>query len=293
MKNAMLKVSVTFIVVIIAIFAGLMYASANQETDKTSVIEQEIMYMDSKLTMLVNLMNNIELQNYQVAVTKIEEEESETSSKEQEKTQEKQSEEDSGENSEENKQESQLSRMEQALISVDEGETNWEMIQGEAEVFYSSWATIVLNLNDIGVSNEKILEYSNYQDEAIIGIKNKDKQKALENLSNAYSLLYDFMQNTEIEDTKKEAIRAKGCIISSYANVEKDDWEEVQNQVGNAEVIFVNLVNDAEKLKEPQKFNINKTYILIGELKNSLNLKDKEIFFIKYKNILEEMNTFI
>ena len=162
MKNAMLKVSVTFIVVIIAIFAGLMYASANQETDKTSVIEQEIMYMDSKLTMLVNLMNNIELQNYQVAVTKIEEEESETSSKEQEKTQEKQSEEDSGENSEENKQESQLSRMEQALISVDEGETNWEMIQGEAEVFYSSWATIVLNLNDIGVSNEQILEYSNY-----------------------------------------------------------------------------------------------------------------------------------
>ena len=86
MKNAMLKVGITFVVVIIAIFAGLMYASANQETDKTAVVEQEIMYMDSKLTMLVNMLNNIELQNYQVSVTKIEEEESETSSKEQEKT---------------------------------------------------------------------------------------------------------------------------------------------------------------------------------------------------------------
>lgn len=37
------------------------------------------------------------------------------------------------------------------------------------------------------------------------------------------------------------------------------------------------------------KYNVNKAYMMIEELQNAINLKEKEIFLIKYKNLLEEL----
>ena len=39
------------------------------------------------------------------------------------------------------------------------------------------------------------------------------------------------------------------------------------------------------------EYKVNKTYILVKELQNSLNLQDKEVFYMKYKNLLESINT--
>ena len=44
-----------------------------------------------------------------------------------------------------------------------------------------------------------------------------------------------------------------------------------------------------ESNQDGSKYNINKAYIMINELKNSVNLKDNEVFLIKYKNLLEEL----
>ena len=52
-------------------------------------------------------------------------------------------------------------------------------------------------------------------------------------------------------------------------------------------------MNNIGKEGEKKKYNINKTYILLEELKNSLSKKDTEIFYIKYKNLLEEINVLI
>ena len=34
---------------------------------------------------------------------------------------------------------------------------------------------------------------------------------------------------------------------------------------------------------------INKAYVIINELQNAINLEDTDIFLIKYKNLLEEL----
>ena len=36
-------------------------------------------------------------------------------------------------------------------------------------------------------------------------------------------------------------------------------------------------------------YKVNKCYVLLNELENSMDLKDKEIYYIKYKNLLEEL----
>ena len=41
---------------------------------------------------------------------------------------------------------------------------------------------------------------------------------------------------------------------------------------------------------ENNEVNINKSYILIKDLQNSSNNTDKDIFYIKYKNLIEQLN---
>ena len=60
---------------------------------------------------------------------------------------------------------------------------------------------------------------------------------------------------------------------------------------GKAEGKFLEILNNVSKDKDQRKYNINKTYILIEELKNSLSKKDKQLYYVKYKFLIEELNT--
>ena len=64
----------------------------------------------------------------------------------------------------------------------------------------------------------------------------------------------------------------------------------MQIEITKAENIFASLVNDARFVEDKRKYNINKAYVLIGEMKNSLDTKDTDIFYVKYKNTIEELN---
>ena len=139
----------------------------------------------------------------------------------------------------------------------------------------------------------KIVEFSNTLDQVLINIKLKDKGKVSQNLANMYAILPEFMKNSDIDKVKKDVISTKINIIRAYSFIDIDEWENVQKEVINAEKKMVNIMNEISTTESQKKFNVNKSYILIEELKNSLPLQDKEIFYIKYKNVLEELNTLI
>ena len=96
-----------------------------------------------------------------------------------------------------------------------------------------------------------------------------------------------------MDEIKKSVIQTKRHIINAYAYIETESWDEIEKEVSSAENKFAKIVNDISKENNKRKFSINKSYILIGELKNSLSTKDKEIFYIKYKNLLEGLDTLI
>ena len=87
-------------------------------------------------------------------------------------------------------------------------EANWNWIQGEMEVFFSVWPSIVLDLQEINVDGSNITEFSNTLDESLINIKNKDKEKTAQSLAKLYNFLPDFINSTEMECIKKNAPRS-------------------------------------------------------------------------------------
>ena len=49
------------------------------------------------------------------------------------------------------------------------------------------------------------------------------------------------------------------------------------------------IVTNIGQEEKHSKYNINKSYIIINEMQNAVTLKDRNIFLIKYKNLLEEL----
>ena len=113
------------------------------------------------------------------------------------------------------------------------------------------------------------------------------------NLARLYNIIPEFANYTAIDEIKKNTLQMKKYVINAYANVNSDNWETTIGETDKAERAFMQTMNNIGKEEERKKYNINKAYILLEELKNSLSKKDTEIFYIKYKNLLEEINVLI
>lgn len=153
--NIIIKIAILIAVIALGVFAWIMYSNAKEDNqnDKKDKIEKEIEYLDAKLTSLINALNGIQLENYKVTISKIQEEEEESNSGE---SQQENSEKSGKEQEEEgtSSKETKITKVEMEL-TAEEKEANWEWIQGETEVFYSVWATIVLDLYDIDTEPRK------------------------------------------------------------------------------------------------------------------------------------------
>lgn len=167
------------------------------------------------------------------------------------------------------------------------GDIDWNLIRNETEMLYSIWTSMVLDLYDIGVESDKIVGFSNSLDDALISIKKEEKMASTLKIAKLYGYITEFANKTEIEEMKKKAFETKRHIVNSYAYVETGKWDKVSEEVQNSEEKFSEILNNIDKENEQKKFNINKIYIMIQELKSSLWTEEKEIYHLKYKNLIE------
>lgn len=286
--NNLAKVIITLAIIAGIVFAFNIFSNAENTESIEEKDEEEVKYLDTKLLSLINYLNNIDLQNYKLVLTKIESESSESSSSSK-KEQKNNEQEDSTENGTDEKEKT-LSKMEQETIVTNEGEVNWKTIEGEIEVLSATWPTIVLDLYKLDVSSEDIMKFSNDLDQAITQVKNKDKALACMYFAKLYGYLPTFLNKSNPEEIRRDALEAKSYIVNAYAYAETENWDKMRSEIEKAENVFSSLVNDAKYVNDKRMYNINKIYILIEELKNSLVTKDTGIFYLKYKNTIEELN---
>ena len=60
-------------------------------------------------------------------------------------------------------------------------------------------------------------------------------------------------------------------------------------EIKKAEEAFNNVMTDVNFINE-KNYNVNKTYVSLKELQNSISLNDPDVFYIKYKTFMEEIN---
>ena len=119
-------------------------------------------------------------------------------------------------------------------------------------------------------------------------IKAEDKVKAVESIAKLYSYIPKYAEGVASEIKVTNLYKTKSSILNACAAIEKDNFELVKTELSNAEQAFLPILNNLS-MEDKNQSSFNKIYILIKELQTSVNNKDKDIFYIKYKNIIQEI----
>lgn len=316
MNNKIKKSVILMIIFSILTISLTGCASQDENQIMNEKLGREIEYLELRLVDMLNNVNGISLYNYIVKAEQISEqttpkssddgnsvavqaEETEQSSSEQGQSQGGSSDQGQGgsggqsqpsEASAEGSNNSNvLYKMEGNEILLQNRQTDWTSLKSDIEKLYSDWSTIQLDLYKMNVNSQDVLNFSSDLDIATTAIKSEDKAKTLTSLAKLYSYIPTFATASNQDALVSNVYKTKSNLLTAYSVVEQDDFTKVEQEMKNAEQSFMPIINDVNSGTEKQ-VNINKAYVLIKELQNFSTNKDKDIFYIKYKNLIQELN---
>lgn len=303
------KIAYIFLVIFVLSIAFILfksYADSNKNEDEKEKTETEIQRIELSFVNMFNELNNIKFENYRINTSQINKEDlkdnssssaSETipssggsSSSESSSSGdqgESQKENGSSQSSEESK-ENQNYEMKLSGVLTNNSDINWENLKNEVEILYSAIPSLTIDLYKININKEKITNFNQEYDNLMKAIKEENKQNALDTLANLYNYLPDFIENSTDDINEKILIRTKNNVFKAYSLLDKNDWNAITENVNLANQEFTKILTNSQSSNKNQ-YIINKAYVQINELQNSTQTKEKEIFLIKYKNLLEEL----
>lgn len=298
-----------FLILVIIILSFFLYNSISNENkdDGKEKALSEIEYLENKLELLFNKLNNIENNNYSLSVKKIEESSSsqsgsennnensgESSGSSEEQSNSSNSEEESGNSSNSssdskgNDGNNEEYNLEQSgILTNNNNNIDWKSIKLEVESLYSEVATITLDLYSLGISREDVLGFNQELDNLTISVKEENKENTLSNLSKLYDYIPKYLKSVTNDEIFIGKIDTKNNLFKAYSILDSKNWQEIGNNVINTINSFSNNLLNKQTDKQ---YIINKIYIMLNELQSAVNKQDDSIFLIKYKNILEEID---
>lgn len=177
-----------------------------------------------------------------------------------------------------------------SILKSNTEDIDWDFMKSQIELINASWSVMMLELYKSNVSNDDIISTSDLINKTIISIKNEDKATTLTNLTNLYSYIPKFVNILSSEKQKFNLENTKYHILATYSFITQDDWNSSIASLTEVENAFLIILNDTEYSKN-KEFKINKIYMLIKDLQKAVLHTDKELFFVKYKNLIENLNT--
>lgn len=291
-----------FLLIVICLFFLVGCTNNSQNSNDKSKITSEIEYFSSNIVQLLHGLNNISTNNYELISEKVQ------LSKENGGSGKSQSE---GEGQDGNSQTSDGGQEENSksgqqdegsssvtvtdmqannILKIDTEDINWDSLKAQIELVNTSWSVVMLDLYNANISNHDIIAFGDLLNRTIISMKNEDKAMSLNNLTSLYSYIPKFLNSVSADKHKQNIETTKYHILKAYSSVTQDDWNTTTTELTEAENSFLSIINDTEFSKN-NEFKINKTYMLIKDLQNSIPNNDKQLFYLKYRNLIDNLDT--
>lgn len=324
-KNIVNTISIRYIIGILIISSLIMCTlSGCDDKDKTKEkVGQEVKFMENKIVSMLNSLNNIKFTNYVLVEKNLESQKAEGEKSDTEQGsggsqkmggESEQSQEEGGssggsssegnsgggsssggssgsssvEGSDTNSSGIQYEMQEKGILSNDES-VDWNSTKNEVENLYSIWSSIIVDLHSVNVNNEDILNFSNQLDDLIVEVQKEDKINITAMLANLYSYMPRYVEHYTDDSIQINLSYAKSYIISSYAYIEQDNWNEAKLRTTKAQEYFSNIINNVNEKNVENQNKYSKVYVLMGEFNNSVDKRDKQLYYIKYRKLMEEI----
>lgn len=297
-----LKIVIPIIILIgVIVITIKSFGSSNENDEIKSKLDQELLFIENKLISMANKVNNISFGHYVISESKIEDnltaslgsntESQNQSSSNNENNQEKSSSVDTNKKNQsetQNEGKVKYELKQESVLTASTKPIDWDYIKINSELLYSNWAQTVLDLHSLNIDNEDILSFGKIIDNLIIATKNENKVEVLKQIAYLFSYIPKY-ENKYSDDTKQINIEyTKYYVLNSYCLLEENKWTQMKESINSAKNYFSNLINNVNSDENSQS-KISKIYVLLNELDNSINLQDKEVFYIKYKALMADL----
>lgn len=309
-KKYLIIAGIAIVVIIIAIVG--IRKIMNNNTKESSInkkINNELDYLGTTTLSMINSLNNLNLEDVvkvrQTSTNSGDNSQNNANSssgdegKNNSKTSDSQQQEDSSSNSKtdetsstgtDTKNTKSFSLDDNSILLRDNTNVDWSALESEAENLFTAWSTIILDLNSLSISNEDILAYNSNLDSLLKALKDNDKANSAISLANLYGLNSKYINESSKNDESKKLAYIKSNVISAYSLVTAEKWEQVNQLLDQAEKGLLDVINTSGNTEERKQTKINKSYVMLKELIKTSNEKNAEIFYLKYINLIKELN---
>ena len=287
MSKKLFLIIVITVLIIITTTGIVIYFNSKQNEDKLEEkLEAELDFIGRELVNMANSLNNIKYNNYSLQVNKENslEENDKDKSKENDKSEEEST------NSDQSKElTTNYIVEEKGILNTNLNDLDWDYLKNNIERLYNIWTTTIIDLNSANINNNDILSFSNILDYTTISAKNEDKTAVLNNLASLYSYIPTFLSQIKSDNKKIQLSKTINSLLNSYVFVNQNDWDSAEINIEESIASYMQIINNVDEKSKYSQNKVTRIYVLLNELKNSILLNDKEIYFIKYKNLLEEL----
>lgn len=173
-------------------------------------------------------------------------------------------------------------------LSKERNNIDWTTIKNDVELLNESWTIITIDLYTLNANSNTILNFSNKLNTAMVAIKNEDKQKSLTALADLYSSIPEFLREIDADKNMQKIRQTQSYVIDAYILADDMENTEINKNLTQAITTYSEVMSDIDYTKDKTE-KTNKVYVLLNELANSLTKKDIDVFYIKYKNFMKEI----
>ena len=164
---------------------------------------------------------------------------------------------------------------------------NWDNLKMQVENLNNIWPSIIVDLYKANVDNNKLTEFSDLINTCITNVKSENRTETLNSLSKLYDYIPTFLEKITNNEQDLAVAKTKVEVMHAYVNIDLENWEGLKNNLDLAVQNFEPVVNNTNNSEK--EYNISKSYVLLKEFKNAVDSHDKDLLFIKYKNLMEEL----
>lgn len=284
---------IAFGVIVIITIGIILTINANKPkvSDFNEKIKHELEYLDTSTLYMINDLNNLnDVNSLKVEKMSVDSSSSNSESGGGSYSSSDESQTSSQSSNSESEESKSYEIQDNSIMVINKDQIDWASINTQAEDLYDSWVNITIDLNSASVSNENILAFSDNLNNLLVCINNQDKANSIICLANLYSLIPKYMSETSLDQNAISLENVKSNIISAYSLVTSGNWDEINTFLTKAEAEYDTLMNSTYNLNEVKRAKFNRCYVLLKELIKTSNAKDENIFYLKYINLMNEID---
>lgn len=178
-----------------------------------------------------------------------------------------------------------------SLLEVAGGNIDWNNIEYIYENIFTSIPIMTLDLEKKNVDSNLISNLNialNGIAQSIIG---QDKNSCMINYYNLYAYLNEIVKDVVEDDYTVNYYGTITNVLNAYAlSNQENKFKEMEESINKAINQFTNILKD-DSIEYNKKQNIKKIDLKLKQTKDSIKLSDKNIFYLQYKNVMQDLIT--